>query len=151
MQMKMQEIQQADGLASGDNKEKATSDKMVAMVKALAHMKSYQHDRMADVNLVGLLNAHFLAGYEFTSGMLNNALARNKRRMKASLITREGNPTGIYKDSFSRQKDKGDRITGCYVLESRESIHLTQAGTEWYNQSNISRQYPTQHEVESGT
>jgi hypothetical protein len=62
----MQAIQQENVLASGDNKEKATSDKIVATVKDIACMKSYQHAWITDINLVGLLKAHFLAGYEFT-------------------------------------------------------------------------------------
>jgi hypothetical protein len=87
---------------------------------------------MTDVNLVDLLKDHFLAGYKVTSGMLNNALTRNKRT-KASLITREGNPTGIYKDSFSRKKIKGGRITGYYLMEPGESVRPTEDGKEWYN------------------
>jgi hypothetical protein len=129
----MQAIQQENGLASGDNKEKATSDKIIAAVEALiAGMKSYQHAWMIDVNLVGLLKDHFLAGYEFTSVMLNNTLMRSKRT-KASLITREGNPTGIYKARFSQKKNKGSRITGYYLMEPGELVHSTQDGKEWYN------------------
>jgi hypothetical protein len=70
----MQAIQQEDGLASGGNKENATSNKIIAAVEALARMTSYPHTWMTDVNLVDLLKDHFLAGYELTSGMLNNAL-----------------------------------------------------------------------------
>jgi hypothetical protein len=77
----MQEPQQGNGLTNGDNKEKAPSNKIIATVKSLAHIKSYQHAQMTYDNLVGLLKAYFLVGHDLTPGkMLNNTLTHSKKK-----------------------------------------------------------------------
>jgi hypothetical protein len=84
----MQENQQQNVLASGDNKEKATSVKIVAPVEALAYdMKGYQYAWTIDGNdLVVFLNAHCVVQGmgSLTMGMLNSPLRCSNKKKTAS-------------------------------------------------------------------